>query len=502
MVEFHFQWRKDTCEQRFTNQLDTSTMPSFNLTLRKTKTADWPPASVQHNGRLHNLADVFRDVGIDLRFTADPEPIGDHPRGLSFDLVDLHGLLPKRHSLVASDEWQATALVVPSIAYLSGQRVRRPQGVMFDVGAADGSHRAREGCALAWQSIGGHPAIYLRTLAHEVGHLLNLRHPEEDTPPMYNGSTLMFETRSLARSRTYPNNIQFEFSDANVDWLRTAPVNYVRPGGEPYGSRPGRNVKATMPPTDSAFVESAQTKSTDPLELSLHLAASHTLPWHPIEFEVCLSATGTMRQHVAIDLDPAGGELSIDAMTADLWWQTVPAVVRDCGNPRENLPSSGQLKQLVMLPGACLHGLEGRTFRARYRCRLADGQHVDICSPPIIVEAARPRCKAERLASEACTSFDVRLAVCWGGFSARLDCARQRLEAVNQQINLASVAPRLALALAHSRVQAARSADDVRELRRLMGKIRRARAPNHNQFEAEFIDHCCLNGSSYQTTVR
>lgn len=481
-------------------------MRLFSLKLRKARHIDWPSVSVPHNGKLHNLADVFRSVGIDLKLTLDPEPIADHPRGASFDLSDLHGLLSERPPIIPGGPWQATALIVPSIAYMSGHRVRRPQGVMFDIGAADGGHRAREGCAVAWHAIGMHPAVYLRTLAHEIGHLLNLMHPDEDVPAVHSGSTLMFETRSLARSRTYPDNIKFEFSEANQNWLRTAPEDFVRPGGEPYGSRPWRHVSATIPPTDAGPTSPTNSGSSprDPagLGLSLDVLTSHPLPWIPIEFEVRLSAARELSPLLCIDLDPAGGELSLETLTADQRWQVIPAVVRDCGHPRESCPADGQLSQAVMLPGACLRGEERRVFRARYQHRMADGRKFDVRSAPVIVDAAAPRTAAERLVSAVCASFNVRLAVCWGGFSSRLAQARQQVEVLRRQVDFMSVAPRLAGTLANARRRTSRSGLATREARPLTKFIQHASSTDQQRYEAEFLDGCCVNGSRFPMAVR
>lgn len=479
-------------------------MQLFDLKLRKTRGVEWPPLSVKHNGKLQSLADVFRKVGVEFRLTLDPEWIADHPRGWSFDLSDLHGLLPDRAPSSADGTWRATALIVPSIAYLSGQRVRRPQGVMFDIGAADGSHRAREGCAIAWQLTRTHPAIYLRTLAHEVGHLLNLMHPDEDVPPIHSGNTLMFETRSLARNPTYPDNIQFEFSDTNVQWLRTAPENYVRPGGERYGSRPGQHIPVTIAPTDSELsspVVADQARDGEALELSMRVLTSHTLPWIPIEFEVRLSAPQHLPRPFSIDLDPAAGELSIEVLTGDERWELIPAVVRDCGHPRVPFPAVGHVTQTIVLPGACLRGTERRVFRARYRNNMLEHRQFDVRSKSTIVEATSPKSAAECLVSEACAAFDMRLAVCWGGFSTRLTRSRQQLEALQRQVDLASVAPRLALALAHARWETVRSRQDIRDARHLTGSIQRARIADHQRCEAEFLDECCVHKSRFATRV-
>jgi hypothetical protein len=183
-------------------------MQRFNLAIRKSQNVEWPPDYVNHRGEGQTLRRIFQQLDIDLSVNHEPNEVGERAWRLSHDLIDLYDLLPRRRTIAqGNSDWFATALIVPSIAYVSGNRVRNPQGVMFDVGSGRDGFPPRQGCALAWRTLRDDPRIYLRTLAHEVGHVLNLVHPEEESPAEYHGRTLMFETRTLSRSRTFPENI-------------------------------------------------------------------------------------------------------------------------------------------------------------------------------------------------------------------------------------------------------------------------------------------------------
>ncbi|MCY2966470.1 MAG: hypothetical protein NT069_23035 [Planctomycetota bacterium] len=116
-----------------------------------------------------------------------------------------------------------------------GSRYRRPLGLMFDTGASDTDGRPREGCAIAYRRVGTDPRAYLRTVAHELGHVFNLGHPGEGLEPFGQDSfnTLMVPTESLNPARA-----EFRFTESQRDWLANGPEDYVRPGGQEYGTRP------------------------------------------------------------------------------------------------------------------------------------------------------------------------------------------------------------------------------------------------------------------------
>ena len=425
------------------------------LRLCKSPSVAWPPDAVEQNGRTYCLESILQSLGVECRLMRVDRPLPEHPRGLSASLVDLDDML-RPHRVPPSDEqcWRATALLVPSIAYYSGGRVRRPMGVMFDVG--DRMHRSREGCAVACRSVANSPLLYLRSLAHELGHVFNLMHPHEDEPPLYSGDTLMFETRCLSRSRRFPANVRFEFSDANRAWLIEAPEHFVRPGGAPYGSRPNKPTKAAFPPTDRGNNTAASTSiwssaravvRREAVRLEIEATDPDQLVGFPLEVNVSLAAEGFLRSALSADLDPAGGKLRVEARTEDGPWSTLPAVVRDCGAEEEPVPADGALRRTVMLPSLFPPDERPYFVRVQYRmCEPAFGMRT-MTSNDLIVRARRPQSLAERSACFA-TDFDLRFAACLRGFPRRFAAARRRLERLSREIDVIAIAPRLALTLA------------------------------------------------------
>lgn len=425
------------------------------LRLCKSPSVAWPPDTVEQNGRTFCLESILQSLGVDCRLMRVDEPLPEHPRGLSASLVDLDDML-RPHRVRTSDGkcWRATALLVPSIAYYSGGRVRRPMGVMFDVG--DPTRPSREGCAVACRSVADSPLLYLRSLAHEVGHLFNLVHPHEDEPPTYAGDTLMFETRCLSRSRRFPANVRFEFSDANRAWLIEAPEDFVRPGGAPYGSRPDKPTKAAIPPTDrgnnTTVSTSIWSSTSSVIRLEIEATDPDQLVGFPMEVNVSLTAEGFFRPALSADLDPAGGKLCVEARTEDGPWSILPAIVRDCGAEEELVPADGALRRTVMLPSLFPPDERPYSVRVRYcTCEPAIGMRT-MTSNELIVRARRPQSLAERSACVA-AEFDLRLAVCLRGFPRRLAAAHHRLVRLSREIDVVAIAPRLALTLAWHRLR-------------------------------------------------
>jgi hypothetical protein len=483
-------------EQRATDSATSGQLPvtyKCDLNICKSETAHWPPQTVQYDGNEYNLESIFRSLGIHLAVRQHSVPLPDHPRGLATSLSDLHDLLQRHKSdPEKSSAWRANVLIVPSIAYCSNGRVRRPLGIMFDIGAADSGHPASEGCAIAWRLVSGSPILYLRTLAHEIGHLFNLLHPHEDEPPVYAGDTLMFETRHLVHSRRFPENVRLQFSDANIAWVRESPEGFVRPGGTPYGSRPGISARAVGLPTDHGADFGV---AVDLASLTLRLRIVETtrardlLPWLPLELEVELQVGRQCARTWPVDLDPAAGSLSVEMSARDGGWTPVRPVVRDCGAPRVMLRPGHSLRQTVMLPTLCLTDDLPRAIRVHYRAADRDCGNWSITSDELVVRARLPRSAAERAVCQAATDFDLRLAACWRGFPGRCWAAYCRLEALGRSVDLATIAPRLALLLAASpRGKPAVSSDPISIPRAPMHS---APVAEHVPWERETGCGCC-----------
>jgi hypothetical protein len=449
---------------------------------------------VEHQGNAYRLESILLSLGVDCTLTRADRPLPEHPRGFASSLVDLDDML-RSHRVGVSDGpcWRATVLLVPSIAYYSGGRIRRPIGVMFDVGKGSSPHRSREGCAVACRWVAENPVLYLRSLAHEVGHLFNLTHPHEDEPPVYTGDTLMFETRQLSRSRRFPENVRLEFSEANRAWIRETPEGFVRPGGAPYGSRPGKTTTVTTPPTDRRGRSVDFVRSGSPASLEIEIANPDPLPGLPLELIVGLAACESSRRTWSADLDPAGGKLEVESRTEGGTWSALPSVIRDCGVADEPIPPGGVLRRVIVLPSPFPQ--HDRTYAVRVRYCASDPRlgADEITSNELIVRTRTPIGHAERSVCAASRDVDLRTAAFLRGFPRRFAAARRRLERLFREVDLVAVAPRLALTLAWDRLRS----DSPRERRlagrRILSAILKEPAADYLRAECETMiegEHC------------
>jgi hypothetical protein len=93
------------------------------------------------------------------------------------------------------------------------------------------------------------PRAYLRTTAHEVGHVFNQFHPEDEDPYGYPiDNSIMTRTPCVAvviagpetlntfPPKVFPDDIQLSFNDINRHHLIHSPDPVVRPGGMPWSS--------------------------------------------------------------------------------------------------------------------------------------------------------------------------------------------------------------------------------------------------------------------------
>jgi hypothetical protein len=196
-----------------------------------------------------SLESLFRECGIALHIEKVEVELPYLPGGRSYELADLYAALNQiltrtAASSLMSDSvsdlsWVAHALIVPDLLIIHHSRYRRPLGLMFDTNSAWG-RSGRQGCAIAYQRVRTEPRLYLRTIAHELGHIFNLGHPGEGTEPFSPDAinTVMIPTENLRPRHQIPDTLEFRFAAAQRHWLVHAPDRYVCPGGAEYGSRP------------------------------------------------------------------------------------------------------------------------------------------------------------------------------------------------------------------------------------------------------------------------
>lgn len=213
------------------------------LLFRKVVGTTWPPEVVTHRGASVSLYDIFAEAGIFLKCVWLDDDLAAPTGGRSFEPADLRSVLSStltRQDRIKSSDWAACVLIVPEILTVASGRFSRPLGLMFDTTTSDSGTKPRQGCAIAWRRVQDDERTYLRTVAHELGHVFNLRHPGEAGEPYPRDAvnTLMVPNQYLRPAERYPETIEFRFSSADRTWLQHAPEHYVKPGGADYGARP------------------------------------------------------------------------------------------------------------------------------------------------------------------------------------------------------------------------------------------------------------------------
>ena len=191
-----------------------------------------------NNGAGENWSSIFDSVGWDVTVvesnTAVPEPTG-----AGWSLAECHqGMLDRRNSDNLDSEWRYHLLCVRELDYTS-------RGVMYDAYGSDSNNVPREGAAIAshWYFPNANPwgkckgdrfgactAPYFRTAVHELGHAMLMYHPS-----LASSNHIMQVTPQIAANavppQQFPDNIVWEFSEADRRLLRHLPDIAVRPGG-------------------------------------------------------------------------------------------------------------------------------------------------------------------------------------------------------------------------------------------------------------------------------
>ncbi len=197
----------------------------------------FPPEKVTKDDKEHTLRSIYADAGVDLDVQMDQADLPLPATGENFELPHLHEYMT-RYRKAQRDGWYAHILIVPNIEYQEGWSIFRPLGIMYDFRSADVNNMPREGCAMSMARIASSDLMYMRTLAHELGHVFNLLHPKSEIPPLPIDTTIMNQTADLQGLGVFPDNIHFSFSEPNKSWLMTGPAEFVMPGGRPFTDRP------------------------------------------------------------------------------------------------------------------------------------------------------------------------------------------------------------------------------------------------------------------------
>jgi hypothetical protein len=217
-------------------------MRTCKILIYKVVGTEWPADVIAHRNSEVSLKTIFGECGIALQVEKVKDDLSGLPGGRSFEIADLYAVLETNRMQNLSDDlsWTATVLIVPEILIALNYRYLRPFGLMFDTKTTGSNQQTRRGCAIAYNRVRTEPKVFLRTLAHELGHIFNLGHPGEDAEPFSVDAinTLMVPTKNLRPPNRLPETIEFRFSLLQREWLKSAPDDYVRPGGFEYGTKP------------------------------------------------------------------------------------------------------------------------------------------------------------------------------------------------------------------------------------------------------------------------
>jgi hypothetical protein len=207
------------------------------IRIEKQSPADWPPDEIVRDGNRCSLPGIFRTIGISLTKGEDTSKLDAFGQICTTDQLLRHMESCRDYPVT---DWLAHIFIVNQIDHHG----MRPAGLLLERGrGASGASEieARRGCAISWAAIEsltcGHTReqaefMYLRVVAHELGHVFNLGHDERPS--------LMTPLRWFQRRRTYPENISFDLCEPQLAWLAHGPEDEVRPGGEEYHGNGGR----------------------------------------------------------------------------------------------------------------------------------------------------------------------------------------------------------------------------------------------------------------------
>lgn len=225
------------------------------------------------------LIGIFQNTFIDLKIEWD----SSLERNL-FDQVQLPLILPSlyaltsgyRRSVSSEAGWRAQVLVCPRIFWVPNGEIKKQEflGAMFN------GERPRQVIAVA-ATPENRPfdlPWFVRTMAHELGHLLNLQHPHLATCPSgrQDRSSIMVPSFSISSGVG-----DLAFFPCDLKWLEDATRDYaefVRPGGRSFKEKPAEYCAAVESVEDCL----RRVATSAPLRLSLSTAGLEFSQFSPI----------------------------------------------------------------------------------------------------------------------------------------------------------------------------------------------------------------------------
>jgi len=415
----------------------------------------------------HTFSGTYRDDGIDLAVHMSQTNI---PEDNILTDAEMHTLLTSWRDISDIDStWRIWTLVG------SRRSGSNTFGLMFDTVAPH-----REGCvsytdamfssssvlkpSVKNKRLGAVPVGHLRTLVHEVGHVLNLYHPKHDVHNPGIGTTIMNQTGDVMGQATtgnlYPDNATFAFSEHNRTSLIHSPDPQVAPGWKPFGWGHGSLFSGLSTPTDAVGLSQPQSDDGG-VHLDIEVP-SHVVRGEFITAYVTVTNASDESVLVSSALNLAEGDLEIDVTTPSGQDLVLRDVVQVCGTPdaRELAPGES-IRKTVQL----FYGNNGHVFndagRYEMRARFVPDAGGDVTVDSVVVSTTvhEPKTEAERAMAELSMDSDVGLSFALGDF-AHYDDAGAKLKEISETYATTDTGTAAALVLANAY---GRTFRDVRE---------------------------------------
>ena len=373
----------------------------------------------------HTFSGTYRGDGIDLAVRMSQTDI---PQDNTLTDAELHTLLSSHRDIPdIGNTWRIWTLVG------SKRSGSNTFGLMFDQSAPH-----REGCvsytdamfgssstlkpSVKNKRLGDVPVGHLRTLVHEVGHVLNLYHPKHDVHNPGIGTTIMNQTGDVmgqaATGNLYPDNATFAFSDHNRTSLIHSPDPQIAPGWKPFGWGHGSLSSGLATPTDAVGLSQPES-GDDGLQLDLEVPP-HATRGEFITAYVTVTNRSTSSVQISSALNLSEGDLEIDVTTPSGQDLVIRDVVQVCGPPATvDLEPGESIRRCIQL----FYGNNGHLFdeAGRYEMRsrfVSDaGADVTVDSDVVSTTVHEPSTDDERAMAELTMDPDVGLSFALGDFA-------------------------------------------------------------------------------------